>query len=347
MLEPETGQRGAPSVEISAVNGSTPESARLAAIVQHSHDAIIGKDLSGTITSWNPAAERIYGYTAAEAIGCSISIIMPPERAHEQEDLCARIAASEQIESLQTERIRKDGSRVMVSVSVSPIRDCSGLITGAASIERDITDSVRHEQELARAQLEVQQSAERQRRLMSEVLMSVTGGKLSLCFSENDLPEPLPLVAGFDQIAPDSLREFRRLLEAVALERSFPDERWEDLITAAGEAAMNAVVHAGGGKCRIHCGEDTIQVWVEDSGTGIDISHIHRATLEGGYTTGVSFGHGFSLMLRTADRIWLLTSQEGTRVVLSQGRRKPEPTWFQAYEVLREPQALLDASPLY
>jgi len=201
MLEPETGQKGAPPVEASAENGSTPESARLAAIVQHSHDAIIGKDLSGTITSWNPAAERIYGYTAAEAIGCSISIIIPPERAHEQVDLCARIAASEQIESLQTERIRKDGSRVVVSVSVSPIRDCSGKIIGAASIARDITDSVRHEQELARAQLEVQQSAERQRRLMSEVLLSVTGGKLSLCFSESDLPEPLPLAAGFDQTA--------------------------------------------------------------------------------------------------------------------------------------------------
>lgn len=343
--EPPAGQGQPEAADTPSTDAACSESARLAAIVQSSSDAIIGKDLNGIVTSWNPAAERMYGYSSEEIVGHSLSVILPPDRLHELPDLCTRVAASECIESFRTERVRKDGTRVVVSLSISPVLDASGRIVGAATIARDVTEAVRREQELTEARRAIQLAAERHQRMMSEVLWSVTGGRLCLCLSESELPEPLPFAARFEDFSPEALKNLRRVLEAMAVERGFEDERWEDLVTAAGEAAMNALVHAGGGQCHIHCADEAIQVWIEDSGSGIDMSHIHRATLEDGYSTRVSFGHGFSLMLRTADCVWLMTGSRGTRVVILQRKHKPEPCCLQSHEPLGPRPNLYDSIP--
>jgi PAS domain S-box-containing protein len=107
--------------------------------VDSSDDAIIGKTLEGTITSWNKAAERLYGYSAAEAVGWPIGIIVPPERTRELEDILERIRKGERVEHHETVRVAKDGRRVDVSVTVSPILDASGTVVGASTIARDIT----------------------------------------------------------------------------------------------------------------------------------------------------------------------------------------------------------------
>lgn len=121
---------------------------RLAAIVESSDDAIIGKTLDGLITSWNPAAERLYGYAAREAIGRSIDLIVPPEHADELSSILARLRHGQRIEHYETLRRRKDGTDLTVSVSIAPIFDLAGRITGAASIARDITEQARIEAEL-------------------------------------------------------------------------------------------------------------------------------------------------------------------------------------------------------
>jgi PAS domain S-box-containing protein len=118
---------------------------RLAAIVKYSEDAIIGKTLDGTITSWNRAAERLYGYTAAEIIGRPIATIVPAEKRDELADLMAQLARGERIAQHETERVRKDGTRVAVAVSISPVRDHTGQIIGGATIARDITERKRQE----------------------------------------------------------------------------------------------------------------------------------------------------------------------------------------------------------
>ena len=123
--------------------------ARLAAIVDSSDDAIIGKTLAGVITSWNRGAEKVFGYAATEAIGRSVTLIIPPERHTEEEDVLARIARGEPVDHFETERVAKDGRRLNVSITVSPIRDASGTIIGASKISRDITDRVRADQERA------------------------------------------------------------------------------------------------------------------------------------------------------------------------------------------------------
>jgi len=118
---------------------------RLATIVQSAHDAIMGKTLSGLITSWNPGAERLYGYREAEIVGRNAAVLFPADRRSNELAILSRIAAGERVEQYQTERLRKDGSTVMVSLTMSPIADATGTIIGVASVSRDISDRQRAE----------------------------------------------------------------------------------------------------------------------------------------------------------------------------------------------------------
>ena len=113
---------------------------RLAAIVEYSNDAILSADLDGTVTSWNAAAERMYGYSGEEIVGKSLSLLIPEDRTDEFTAASARIKAGQHIERRDTIRVRKDGGEIPVSVSVSPIRDEDGAIVGASVIHQDITE---------------------------------------------------------------------------------------------------------------------------------------------------------------------------------------------------------------
>jgi PAS domain S-box-containing protein len=115
----------------------------LAAIVDSSDDAIIGKTLQGIITSWNKGAERLYGYSAAEVVGQSMARLIPADRPQELEDILTRLQRGERIDHYETVRLRKDGRLIEVSVTVSPIEDAAGRIVGASAIARDITDRKR------------------------------------------------------------------------------------------------------------------------------------------------------------------------------------------------------------
>lgn len=126
--------------------------ARLAAIVESSLDAIISKTPDGVIQTWNPGAERLFGYTAAEVIGRSITLVIPTERRAEEDMILARIHAGDRVDHLDTVRVTKDGQRIHVSLTVSPIRDANGRIVGASKIARDITDRIRGERALQESQ---------------------------------------------------------------------------------------------------------------------------------------------------------------------------------------------------
>lgn len=168
------------------VNGSRPSAQRfggpdrlvdrfLAAIVESSDDAIIGKTLDGTITSWNQGAERLYGYTAEEAIGQHISLIIPADRPDELPTIMEQLRNGQRIDHYETLRVRKDGVRCDVSVSISPIRDDSGQVVGAASIGRDITERVQATRELRELEQRAQ-DATRQR----EVALQETSATLEI-----------------------------------------------------------------------------------------------------------------------------------------------------------------------
>src|ERR1700733_11120579 len=121
----------------------------LAAIVDSSDDAIISKKLDGTITSWNKGAERLFGYKAEEAVGQHITLIVPWERHSEEENILRRLARGERVDHFETERKRKDGANVDVSLTISPIRDAAGGVIGASNVARDITERKQAERALS------------------------------------------------------------------------------------------------------------------------------------------------------------------------------------------------------
>ena len=126
--------------------------ALLSAIVSSSDDAIISKDLSGTITSWNEGAERLFGYTAQEIIGQSIRLLIPPDRQDEEADILKRLSRGQRIDHYETVRRKKNGQLCDISLTISPVRDAKGRVLGASKIARDITEQKRTQRALSEAQ---------------------------------------------------------------------------------------------------------------------------------------------------------------------------------------------------
>lgn len=157
------------------------DQALLAAIVNSSEDAIVSKDLNGIVTSWNRAAERIYGWKAEEIIGRSKALVIPPDLPDELSNILARIRAGEWIEHYETRRMRKDGTIIDVAISISPVRDTNGQITGAATIVRDITERKRSERELQQRKAEVEMLNRRLTRAMQETHHRVKNNLQIVC----------------------------------------------------------------------------------------------------------------------------------------------------------------------
>src|SRR5579859_5448612 len=130
--------------------------ARLAAIVESSDDAIISKDLNGVIMSWNKGAERLFGYSSSEAIGQSVTMLIPPERYDEEPSILERVRRGDRLDHYETIRRRKDGTFVDISLTVSPIFDESGRVVGASKIARDITERKQAAARIERAREEAE-----------------------------------------------------------------------------------------------------------------------------------------------------------------------------------------------
>ena len=164
----------------------------LAAIVESSDDAIIGKTLEGIITSWNRAAERLYGYTAAEMIGQPIVRLIPPDLADDFPMIMTRLRRGERIEHYETQRLAKDGTRIEVALTISPLRDRTGQIIGASKIARDITARKQAEAELVRRRQETALLTDVAQGLsasleLETVLQRIVTGAQELCGSERVL----------------------------------------------------------------------------------------------------------------------------------------------------------------
>ncbi|MDF3059693.1 MAG: putative two-component sensor histidine kinase protein [Rariglobus sp.] len=192
---------------------------RLAAIIEGSDDAIIGKNLKGIINSWNPGAERIFGYTAEEMIGKSITLLLPPERITEEQQILTRLQRGERVDHFQTIRVRKDGRLIHVSLTISPIRDEAGRVIGASKIARDIT-ALRIAQEALETHAADLESKVRERTARLEGMVAeLEAFSYSL---SHDMRAPLRAIQSFSEIVltdygdkiPEGTGYLRRVINA-------------------------------------------------------------------------------------------------------------------------------------
>ncbi|MBI3951056.1 MAG: PAS domain S-box protein [Acidobacteria bacterium] len=206
---------------------------QLSSIVESSDDAIISKSLDGTILSWNKGAERLYGYSAGEAQDQPISIILPHDYPDELPGIMARLKRGEGVEHFETERMRKDGQRIYVSLTISPIREVEGNIVGASAIARDITDRKRAEEEIRRLNAVLEQ------RVVERTAQLEAANKELEAFSysaSHDLRAPLRAIDGFSRIlleehAPQLSPEGQRYLRLVRANAQRMGDLIDDLLT--------------------------------------------------------------------------------------------------------------------
>jgi PAS domain S-box-containing protein len=178
---------------------------RIASIVESSDDAIVSKDLNGVIINWNQGAERIFGYTAEEVVGKPITILIPPDRHDEEPSILERIRRGERVEHFETVRMRKHGSRVDISLTISPVKNAEGKIIGASKIARDITERKRSEAQIAILAREAEHRAK-------NVLATV---QATVHLTQSDTPEGLK-------------QAIEGRIQALAnVHRLFVESRWE------------------------------------------------------------------------------------------------------------------------
>jgi len=187
-------------IDVSPLQQAERAMAHLAAIVMSSEDAIISKDLQGIVTSWNGAAERLFGYTAKEMIGQPVSRLIPPERHNEEPGILERIRRGESIDHYETVRRRKDGTDLHISLTVSPLIDLHGKIIGASKISHDITEQKRVEEALGerdRALTTVNDALQKQTAALAEANKELESFSYSV---SHDLRSPLRTIDAFIRI---------------------------------------------------------------------------------------------------------------------------------------------------
>jgi PAS domain S-box-containing protein len=285
--------------------------ARLAAIVESSDDAIIGKTLDGVITSWNRGAQKIYGYSEEEVVGKRINVLVPPERPDEIPQILSKIRRGEVVDHYETTRIAKDGRRLKVLLTISPIEDQAGTMIGASTIARDITERKQAEEEVRQIR-----EAERQRMardLHDEALQDLTYALAqtqliqSVCEDSeitSELERPIEALkragqgvraAIFDlRLEGERERTFIELLEALVklnqrmspecdirleVKEGFPSaslgKEGTELLRIVQEALTNARHHSGASHVRVAVGASgDRRLWAEvsDDGQGFDVA---------------------------------------------------------------------------
>ena len=250
--------------------------ARLAALVDSSDDVIVSKTLDGIITSWNPSAQRMFGWTAEEAVGRHITLIIPEDRWAEEDEVLARLRRGDRVDHFETVRITKDRRFVDVSITVSPIRDSRGRIVGASKIARDITERRRIEEErekLLKLEQQARQEAEAVNRAKDEFLATLS----------HELRSPLNAILGWAQVLRSAQHDadtMNRALEIITRNAKQQARLIEDLLDLSAIASGRLRLSTGPVNLETVLGAalETIRPEAESSGV---VLRAFLASLEG------------------------------------------------------------------
>lgn len=284
----------------------------LETVIQASPVAIIVLGADGRVQRWHPVAEHVLGWTKAETVGRSLPEVMG-EMGTELSSAYTRALRGECFTSLEMPGHRKDGSHVHLSVSMAPLRDAQGAVVGVVCVGADITQRKAAEEELRAAQDRVLIVEAEKKRFYREVIRATTHGKLHLV-DVGEIPTEGNLVLDEPLHGADRYRAVRRRIRDAALELGMSAEAASDIEMAAGEAMLNASKHGVDGRCAVYIAPGRVIVRISDRGRGIRAEDLPATVLLPGFSTKLSLGMGYTLMLELADQVWLATGPEGTVV---------------------------------
>lgn len=288
-------------------------------------DIVSLHDADGRFLYVSPSVERLTGFLPAELIGnVAYAFAHADDREPLRRDAHQAALAGGATPLVEWRRLKKDGTYLWQETRTRRVPGEAGRPDRLVCSSRDVSERKTAEHALRASQ-------EQTRTFLRDILFSVSEGRLRLCDTPDDLPAPLAEQITGEPIALSvaTLRAVRRRTVDAAIAAGLDAERWQDFVTGVGEASMNAVVHGGGsGEAVIGHQPGRVQVRIRDRGTGIAMERLHRATLERGFSSTGTLGHGFWMMLKTCDRVFLQTSPDGTTVVLEQEQTPPQPAWL-------------------
>ncbi len=296
---------------------------RYRSLVEATAEIVWTNTPQGEMRGAQPGWGGFTGHAEAEYQGYGWARAVHPEDAQPTVDAWNLAVAARKTFLFEHRVRRHDGVYRTFAVRAVAMLEEDGTIREWVGIHTDVTE--RREIEAAREALVAQQGV-----FLRDVLSSVTEGKLLLSTSPAHLPPSLrPVGEAIALTRAGGLRDLRLRAQEAALGAGHSEERQFDLITAVSEAGMNAILHGGGGSGQVSFGENgTVQVRVEDFGSGIAVENLPRATLSRGFSTKATLGHGLKMMIETADRLYLLTGSSGTTIVLEQEQGRPLPAWL-------------------
>lgn len=301
-------------------------SARLGRVLDDSPDEIYVID-AGTLrfVQTNQGAGRSLGYTSEELLRKTLFDLEPACERGEHEARLRPLVSGEQSQVIyETEHRRADGSRYPVEVRLQ--YSASETPPVFVAVVQDITDRRRAAEARAEANRQAMDAEVEKRRFARDVLCAVTQNRF-LLVDRSEIPTPGRLVLDLPTRDGPEYRQARRAIQDLTEGIGMPDDRSANLVLAAGEAIGNALKHAVNGSCQVYTTDDQIAIRVSDEGTGMRWEDLPSTVLTAGYSTKVSLGVGYTLILQLADCVWLATGPSGTVVQLQASiLPKPEPS---------------------
>lgn len=288
------------------------------AIFNYTPAAVFAYDQDGVILQANPACERVYGFTREQLVGRKIwETFGKPEDRERTQEMIRCVYRGEVIENVEWEDRRQDGTTVFVLASITPVYNARGEVIMGLSLNMDITErkmAERREREIIEAK----------REFYRRTILAATEGRLVISDYDEIRSTAGPALEEWEIRDGKDISAIREGLRGIAESYGMNPESVEEFVLCSGEAATNAYKHAGGGVASVHEVDDSLMFVASDQGKGIEALALPELALKRGYTTAISLGMGYKVMISLADKVYLATGPAGTMVAVEKRLHEEE-----------------------